>query len=118
MSSAASGARRNSLANKKRRASAARPASAAPPQPQSQPPASGRVGLFVNTLRMVALLSATAVAVVVYELLQTSLGFWPALGIGFAVGVVARVAFVWLERVWVRAAARRALAQAARRADQ
>jgi hypothetical protein len=118
MSSAASGARRSSLANKKRRASAASQASAAPPQQQNQPPAAGRASMFVNTLRMVALLSATVVAVVVFELLQNSLGFWPALGIGFLAGIVARVAFVWLERVWLRAAARRALAHAAKRADQ
>jgi hypothetical protein len=37
--------------------------------------------------------------------------------VAFVAGIVARGAFVWLERVWLRAAARRALAREARRTD-
>lgn len=74
--------------------------------------------MLKSTLRLVALLSATMVAVLVFELLQVPLGFWPALGIAFGVGLVARLLFVWLERLWLGAAARRAIAQAARRTEQ
>jgi hypothetical protein len=63
---------------------------------------------MLSTLRLVALMSATIVALLVFEALQTPLGFWPALGIGFVSGIVARAAFLWLERAWLHAAARRA----------
>jgi hypothetical protein len=68
---------------------------------------------MLSTLRLVALMSATIVALLVFELLQTPLGFWPALGVGFAAGILARAGFIWLERVWLRAAARRAQARGA-----
>jgi len=118
MGSAASGARRSSLANKKQRASSSGSMNdASPPQEQGQTPTL-RATAMQGTLRLVALMSATIVALLVFELLQNSLGFWPALGIGFVAGIVARLALVWLERLWLRAAARRALAQMSRRADQ
>ncbi len=105
------------MANKKRRARSAGKGSAAPsatPVPQSAAP-SQRAVMFKSTLRLVALLSATAVALLVFELLQASLGFWPALGVAFGVGLVARLLFIWLERLWLGAAARRAMAHEARR---
>ncbi len=111
------------MANKKRRArsagkaSAASSASSTPPAPQSQAP-SQRAVLLKSSLRLVALLSATMVALLVFELLQASLGFWPALGIAFGVGLVARLLFAWLERLWLGAAARRAIAQTPRRTEQ
>jgi len=60
-----------------------------------------------NALRLAALLAATAVALLVFEALQ-NLGFWPALIIGFVAAIIARAVFYWLERAWLRAAARRA----------
>ena len=105
------------MANKKRRASTAGRASAPPPQEESQAPTL-RASTMRGTLRLIALLSATCVALLVYELLLNPLGFWPALGIGFVAGILARLALVWLERLWLRAAARRALAREARRSDQ
>jgi hypothetical protein len=69
---------------------------------------------MLGTLRLVALMSATIVALVVFEVLEKPIGFWPALGVGFVSGIVARAAFLWLERVWLRVAARRA----AERADE
>jgi uncharacterized membrane protein YbhN (UPF0104 family) len=73
---------------------------------------------MLGTLRLAALMSATIVALAVFELLQQPIGFWPALGAGFVAGTLARAAFVWLERVWLRAAARRAQAREARRAEE
>jgi hypothetical protein len=69
-----------------------------------------------NMLRLIALMSATAVALMVFGFLQQPIGFWPALGIAFVAGIIARAALVWLERVWLRAAARRAHAAEAHRA--
>lgn len=105
------------MANKKRQANrSARASGATPPQPQSQAPTL-RASTMLGTLRLVALMSATIVALLVFELLQTPLGFWPALGVGFVAGIVARAGFIWLERVWLRAAARRAQAREAGRDD-
>ena len=105
------------MASKKQRASSTARSGAAQPPQQSQGERTG-ASAMLNTLRLVALMSATVVALLVYELLQNAIGFWPALGVGFVAGIIARAAFVWLERVWLRAAARRAQAQEARRADQ
>jgi hypothetical protein len=100
------------MASKKQRASgSARAGGAAPPQPQRQQPTQ-RVSAMLGTLRLVALMSATIVALLVYEVLQTPIGFWPALGVGFVAGILARAAFIWLERVWLRATARKAQAKA------
>jgi hypothetical protein len=100
------------MASKKRQTSGlARAGGAAPPQPQSQRPTL-RASAMLGTLRLVALMSATIVALLVYEVLQASIGFWPALGVGFVAGILARAGFVWLERVWLRAAARKARASA------
>jgi hypothetical protein len=73
---------------------------------------------MLGTLRLVALMSATIVALLVFEFLQIPLGFWPALGIAFVAGILARAAFVWLERVWLGAGARRAQRLEARRTEQ
>jgi fructose-specific phosphotransferase system IIC component len=62
---------------------------------------------------MVALLSATVVALAVFAVLQQPLGFWPALVAGFLAGVLARAALLWVERLWLRAVVRRAQAQQA-----
>jgi hypothetical protein len=121
MRESAPGWRRSSVANKKRRARSgrARAASSVQPAQQNQASASQRTtSMFKSTMRLVALLSATMLAVLVFELLQGSLGLWPALGIAFGVGVVARLLFIWLERLWLGAAARRAIAQEARRTGQ
>jgi hypothetical protein len=71
-----------------------------------------------GALRLVALMSATAVALLVFEILQGPLSFWPALGIGLVAGILARAAFLWLEHLWLRAAARRAHAMENRRSKQ
>jgi hypothetical protein len=97
------------VASKKQRASAPGESANTTPQQQSQGPTL-RASAMLSTLRLVALMSATIVALLVFEVLQTPIGFWPALGIGFVAGILARAAFVWLERVWLRAAARRAQA--------
>ena len=97
------------MASKKQRASAPGESANATPQQQSQGPTL-RASAMLSTLRLVALMSATIVALLVFEVLQTPIGFWPALGVGFVAGILARAAFVWLERVWLRAAARRAQA--------
>ena len=60
-----------------------------------------------NTLRLISLMAATAVALLVYEVLNGALGWW-ALVLGLVAGIVARAAFLWLERAWLRAALRRA----------
>jgi fructose-specific phosphotransferase system IIC component len=73
---------------------------------------------MLNALRLAALMSATIVALLVFELLQTPIGFWPALIVGFVAGILARAAFIWLERVWLRAAARRAHRLEEQRAQQ
>ena len=105
------------MANKKRQTSrSARAGGAPPPQPQNQGSAL-RANPMLGTLRLVALMSATIVALLVFELLQTPIGFWPALGVGFAAGILARAGFIWLERVWLRAVARKAQAREAGRAD-
>ncbi len=104
------------MASKKQQANSA--GASTPPQPQSQA-SSLRVTTLLSTLRLVALVSATIVALLVFEALQNAIGFWPALGVGFVAGVIARIAFVWLERVWLGAAARRAArARAANQAEQ
>ena len=77
-----------------------------------------RANAMLGTLRLVALMSATIVALLVFEFLQIPLGFWPALGIAFVAGIIARAAFVWLERVWLGAAARRAQRLEATRNEQ
>lgn len=97
------------MASKKQRASAGAGSGAASPQPTQG--SSLRANTMQSTLRLVALMSATIVALLVFEVLQTPFGFWPALAVGFVAGIVARAAFVWLERVWLRAAARRAAAR-------
>jgi hypothetical protein len=97
------------VASKKQQASAPGEPASARPQQQSQGPTL-RASAMLSTLRLVALMSATIVALLVFEVLQTPIGFWPALGVGFVAGILARAAFVWLERVWLRAAARRAQA--------
>ncbi len=104
------------MAHKKRQTSRSARAGGPPPQSQSQAPTL-RASTMLGTLRLVALMSATIVALLVFELLQASLGFWPALGVGFVAGIIARAGFIWLERVWLRAAARRAQARGAERAD-
>lgn len=95
------------MASKKQRASSTgRAGGSAPRQPGQGP--SLRANAMLGTLRLVALMSATIVALLVFEALQNTLSFWPALGIAFVAGIIARAAFVWLERVWLGAAARRA----------
>jgi hypothetical protein len=98
------------VARKRQQTSAAGASASAAPPPKSAGP-SPRASAMLNAMRLVALMSATIVAVVVYEVLQTPIGFWPALIVGLVAGILARAAFVWLERVWLRAAARRAQAQ-------
>jgi len=97
------------LPNKKRRASASSRGSTPKPEPQPQP--SGPVvtpRAMLNALRLIGLMAATAVALLVYELLAGTINFWWALVIGMVAGIVARAAFLWLERAWLRAVARRA----------
>ena len=105
------------MASKKQRASTSTGSGAVPTQPTQVQKSSLRASTMLGTLRLVALMSATIVALLVFEVLQTPLGFWPALGIGFVAGIVARAAFVWLERVWLGAAARRAAARESGRAE-
>ncbi len=91
----------------------------APPQPAQEP--SGptlRPSAMFSALRLAALMAATAVALLVFELLQQPLGFWPALLIGFGAAIIARAVFYWLERAWLRAAARRAHRLEEQRAGQ
>ncbi len=106
------------MASKKRRASSAgRPGGSTPPPLQDQQP-SLRASAMLGTLRFAALLSATAVALLVFEVLERPIGFWPALGVAFVAGIIARAGLVWLERAWLRAVARRAQRLAARREEQ
>lgn len=101
------------MASKKQRASSnsGSGASSSPQQAQGQGPGL-RATTMLSTLRLVALMSATIVALLVFEVLEHPIGFWPALGVGFVSGIVARAAFLWLERAWLHAAARRAAARA------
>lgn len=62
---------------------------------------------MLNALRLIGLMAATAVALLAYELLAGPLGWW-ALGVGLVAGIIARAAFLWLERAWLHAALRRA----------
>ncbi len=109
MSLRAPGARRSILPNKKRRAS--RSSRSGTPETAAQPQSSGPVvtpRAMLNALRLIGLMAATAVALLVYELLAGTINFWWALVIGMVAGIVARALFLWLERVWLRAVARRA----------
>jgi hypothetical protein len=96
----------------KRRRSGGKNTGAVPPptQPTDPTPAVKSSAVF-GGLRLVALLSATVIALAVYGVLQGPLSYWPALIIGLAAGVLARAALLWVERLWLRSLVRRARAR-------
>jgi hypothetical protein len=90
----------------------ARARSTPQPQPQqSQPSASDprlQPGALHNIARMISLMGAVAVGLLVFELLQAPIGYWPALILGLIACIPTRAALLWLERIWLRAVARKA----------
>lgn len=94
------------MPNKRQRARASSSGGTPKPEPQAAGPAI-RPRAMLNALRLAGLMAATAVALLAYELLVRPLGWW-ALAAGLVAGIIARAAFLWLERAWLHAALRRA----------